>query len=184
MFYSFSTPFEHSPLVYFCVSAVLLSQQSTSWSNGELWGNWHLPFHAHAEFNIAYSRYEKWTRFTNTPAACAQVTISCLTAEAHPIILHHLLFLEGDLYSAAPLDADGSFLQFRRKAGGRTSVWMYENWVTGNIDGGTRRDYRYKDRAVFFYCLPQLNLCRPHFHLCLLGAEERWPWQREDLCIL
>eukprot|EP00066_Takifugu_rubripes_P016427 XP_011605693.1 PREDICTED: semaphorin-7A [Takifugu rubripes] len=40
------------------------------------------------------------------------------------------LTVEGDLYSAAPLDADGSFLQFRRKAGGRTSVWMYENWVT------------------------------------------------------
>lgn len=188
MFYSFSTPFEHSPLMYFCVSAVLLSQQSTSWSNRELWGNWHLPFHAHAEFNIANSRYEKRTRFTNTPVVCAHVTISCLTAEARPIILHHLLFLEGDLYSAAPLDADGSFLQFRRKAGGRTSVWMYENWVTGNIEEIDEtictKTAVLKCTIAFFYCFPKLNLPRPHFYLCLLGAEERWPWQREDLCIL
>ncbi|XP_059191987.1 semaphorin-7A [Centropristis striata] len=36
----------------------------------------------------------------------------------------------GDLYSAAPLDTDGSSLQFRRKAGSRTNVWMYDNWVS------------------------------------------------------
>ncbi|XP_035520997.1 semaphorin-7A [Morone saxatilis] len=40
------------------------------------------------------------------------------------------LTVEGDLYSAAPLDTDGSSLQFRRKAGSRTNVWMYDNWVT------------------------------------------------------
>ncbi|CAN9499339.1 unnamed protein product [Ophioblennius macclurei] len=40
------------------------------------------------------------------------------------------LSVEGDLYAAAPLDADGSSLQFRRKAGGRTNVWMYDSWVS------------------------------------------------------
>ncbi|XP_074534186.1 semaphorin-7A [Halichoeres trimaculatus] len=40
------------------------------------------------------------------------------------------LTVEGDLYSAAPLDTDGSSLQFRRKAGSRTNVWMYDNWVS------------------------------------------------------
>ncbi|XP_060891410.1 semaphorin-7A [Labrus mixtus] len=40
------------------------------------------------------------------------------------------LTVEGDLYSAAPLDMDGSSLQFRRKAGSRTNVWMYDNWVS------------------------------------------------------
>ncbi|XP_073328805.1 semaphorin-7A [Pagrus major] len=40
------------------------------------------------------------------------------------------LTVEGDLYSAAPLDTDGSSLQFRRKAGSRTHVWMYDNWVS------------------------------------------------------
>lgn len=40
------------------------------------------------------------------------------------------LSVEGDLYAAAPLDADGSSLQFRRKAGGRTNVWMHDGWVS------------------------------------------------------
>lgn len=39
--------------------------------------------------------------------------------------------LEGDLYAAAPLDTDGSSLQFRRKAGRRANVWMYDSWVSG-----------------------------------------------------
>lgn len=39
------------------------------------------------------------------------------------------LTVEGDLYSAAPLEPDGSSLQFRRKVGSRTNVWMYDNWV-------------------------------------------------------
>lgn len=42
-----------------------------------------------------------------------------------------LLFLEQDLYAAAPLDADGGSLQFRRKAGDRTNVWMHDSWVSG-----------------------------------------------------
>ncbi|KAM3869937.1 semaphorin-7A [Diretmus argenteus] len=37
--------------------------------------------------------------------------------------------VEGDLYAAAPLNSDGSSLQFRRKAGNRTNVWMYDKWV-------------------------------------------------------
>ncbi|KAM7396768.1 hypothetical protein PAMP_019781 [Pampus punctatissimus] len=40
------------------------------------------------------------------------------------------LTVEDDLYAAAPLDSDGSSLQFRRKAGSRTNVWMYDSWVT------------------------------------------------------
>ncbi|XP_040893453.1 semaphorin-7A isoform X2 [Toxotes jaculatrix] len=40
------------------------------------------------------------------------------------------LTVEEDLYAAAPLGTDRSSLQFRRKAGSRTNVWMYENWVT------------------------------------------------------
>ncbi|KAM9754607.1 semaphorin-7A [Menidia menidia] len=39
------------------------------------------------------------------------------------------LTVDGDLYAAAPLNFDGSSLQFRRKAGGRTNCWMYDNWV-------------------------------------------------------
>lgn len=41
--------------------------------------------------------------------------------------------LDGDLYSAVPLDPDGSSLQFRRKAGGRTNVWMYDGWLSGGL---------------------------------------------------
>lgn len=48
-----------------------------------------------------------------------------------PVNLMYWLFLEGDLYAAAPLDADGSTLQFRRQAGHRTNVWMYDSWVSG-----------------------------------------------------
>uniref|UniRef100_A0A3Q2Y2Z2 Semaphorin 7A (JohnMiltonHagen blood group) n=1 Tax=Hippocampus comes TaxID=109280 RepID=A0A3Q2Y2Z2_HIPCM len=40
------------------------------------------------------------------------------------------LRVEGDLYAAAPLDTDGSSLQFRRKAGRRANVWMYDSWVS------------------------------------------------------
>ncbi|KAK7890987.1 hypothetical protein WMY93_022950 [Mugilogobius chulae] len=39
------------------------------------------------------------------------------------------LTVEGDLYAAAPMNSDGSSLQFRRKAGTRTHVWMYNSWV-------------------------------------------------------
>ncbi|KAL2093240.1 hypothetical protein ACEWY4_010552 [Coilia grayii] len=40
------------------------------------------------------------------------------------------LSLDGDLYSAAPLYEDGSSVQFRRTAGKRTNVWMFDRWVT------------------------------------------------------
>uniref|UniRef100_A0A1A7YT47 Semaphorin 7A n=1 Tax=Iconisemion striatum TaxID=60296 RepID=A0A1A7YT47_9TELE len=40
------------------------------------------------------------------------------------------LTVDGDLYAAAPLDVEGSSLQFRRKAGSRTNVWMYDSWVS------------------------------------------------------
>lgn len=39
------------------------------------------------------------------------------------------LTVEGDLYAAAPLDSDGSSLQFRRKGDKRTNVWMHDSWV-------------------------------------------------------
>nr|XP_019933767.1 PREDICTED: semaphorin-7A [Paralichthys olivaceus] len=40
------------------------------------------------------------------------------------------LTVEGDLYAAAAVDTDRSSLQFRRRAGRRANVWMYENWVS------------------------------------------------------
>ncbi|XP_066524413.1 semaphorin-7A isoform X2 [Hoplias malabaricus] len=40
------------------------------------------------------------------------------------------LTVDGDLYAAAPLYKEGTSLQFRRKAGSQTSVWMYDPWIT------------------------------------------------------
>ncbi|KAG7473385.1 hypothetical protein MATL_G00095160 [Megalops atlanticus] len=40
------------------------------------------------------------------------------------------LTIEGDLYAAVPLNSDGTSLQFRRKAGLRPNVWMYDRWMT------------------------------------------------------
>ncbi|CAL8356226.1 unnamed protein product [Lota lota] len=40
------------------------------------------------------------------------------------------LTVEENLYAAAPLGYDGSSLQFRRKAGNKTHVWMYDKWVS------------------------------------------------------
>ncbi|KAJ0028903.1 hypothetical protein NQD34_003900 [Periophthalmus magnuspinnatus] len=40
------------------------------------------------------------------------------------------LAVEGDLYAAAPFDRNGRSLQFRRTAGRRTRVSMYNNWVS------------------------------------------------------
>lgn len=40
------------------------------------------------------------------------------------------LTVDGDLYSAAPLDSKGGALQFRRKAGRRSNLWMYDRWVS------------------------------------------------------
>ncbi|KAG7523251.1 semaphorin-7A [Solea senegalensis] len=39
------------------------------------------------------------------------------------------LTVEGDLYAAAPMDVDRSSLQFRRKAGSRSNLWMNEKLV-------------------------------------------------------
>lgn len=39
------------------------------------------------------------------------------------------LTVEGDLYAAAPLESDGSSLQFRRIMGKRTKVWMHGDWL-------------------------------------------------------
>ncbi|XP_035250891.1 semaphorin-7A isoform X1 [Anguilla anguilla] len=39
------------------------------------------------------------------------------------------LTVEGDLYTAVPLNSDGSLLQFRRKKGRRPTVWMHPGWV-------------------------------------------------------
>ncbi|KAJ8417605.1 hypothetical protein AAFF_G00224480 [Aldrovandia affinis] len=40
------------------------------------------------------------------------------------------LTVDGDLYAATPLSRDGTSLQFRRKAGRRTNVWMHDKWLT------------------------------------------------------
>ncbi|XP_030621841.1 semaphorin-7A [Chanos chanos] len=40
------------------------------------------------------------------------------------------LTADGDLYAAAPLYKDGTSLQFRRQTGRRSSMWMYDKWVT------------------------------------------------------
>ncbi|XP_072526806.1 semaphorin-7A [Salminus brasiliensis] len=40
------------------------------------------------------------------------------------------LEVDGDIYAAAPLYKDGTSLQFRRKDGKQTSVWMYDPWIT------------------------------------------------------
>ncbi|XP_061077816.1 semaphorin-7A isoform X2 [Conger conger] len=39
------------------------------------------------------------------------------------------IIVEGDLYTAVPLNSDGSSLQFHRKAGRRPNVWMRDRWV-------------------------------------------------------
>ncbi|XP_017563859.1 semaphorin-7A [Pygocentrus nattereri] len=39
------------------------------------------------------------------------------------------LAVDGDLYAAAPLYREGTSLQFRRKVGSQTSVWMYDSWI-------------------------------------------------------
>ncbi|XP_026859109.2 semaphorin-7A isoform X2 [Electrophorus electricus] len=39
------------------------------------------------------------------------------------------LVADGDLYAAAPLYKDGTSLQFRRKAGNKINMWMYDAWI-------------------------------------------------------
>ncbi|KAM4733932.1 semaphorin-7A [Anableps anableps] len=50
-----------------------------------------------------------------------------------PLVYTHnclSLAVDGDLYAAAPLYMDGGSLQFRRKAGERTVLWMYDGWLS------------------------------------------------------
>uniref|UniRef100_A0A3P9NY11 Semaphorin 7A (JohnMiltonHagen blood group) n=1 Tax=Poecilia reticulata TaxID=8081 RepID=A0A3P9NY11_POERE len=58
---------------------------------------------------------------------------SCEGAGISPLVYTHnclSLTVDGDLYAAAPLDIEGNSLQFRRKAGKRTKVWMYDRWLS------------------------------------------------------
>ncbi|XP_008275035.1 semaphorin-7A [Stegastes partitus] len=66
-----------------------------------------------------------------------------------------LLTIDGDIYAAAPLDADGSSLQFRRKAGSRTNVWMYDSWVSEptfiSASWVQRKDDRDNEKIYVFF---------------------------------
>uniref|UniRef100_A0A8C2WBG8 Semaphorin 7A (JohnMiltonHagen blood group) n=1 Tax=Cyclopterus lumpus TaxID=8103 RepID=A0A8C2WBG8_CYCLU len=59
--------------------------------------------------------------------------------------------LEGDLYSAAPLDTDGGSLQFRRKAGNRTNVWMYDKPTFISVSWVKRREDPDNEKIYIFF---------------------------------
>ncbi|XP_029379712.1 semaphorin-7A [Echeneis naucrates] len=65
------------------------------------------------------------------------------------------LLVEDDLYAAAPLNSDRSSLQFRRKAGRRTNVWMYHNWVSEptfiSASWVKRKEDPDNDKIYFFF---------------------------------
>ncbi|KAI3376437.1 hypothetical protein L3Q82_016899, partial [Scortum barcoo] len=74
-----------------------------------------------------------WKLFSSFNNRSHEIVESYEGTGISPFVYSHnslSLTVEGDLYSAAPLDTDGSSLQFRRKAGSRTNVWMYDNWVS------------------------------------------------------
>lgn len=74
-----------------------------------------------------------WKLFSSVNNQSNEIVESYEGTGISPFVYTHnsiSLTVEGDLYSAAPLDTDGSSLQFRRKAGSRTNVWMYDNWVS------------------------------------------------------
>ncbi|XP_042352112.1 semaphorin-7A [Plectropomus leopardus] len=74
-----------------------------------------------------------WKLFSSVNNQSNEIVESYEGTGISPFVYTHnsiSLTVEGDLYSAAPLDVDGSSLQFRRKAGSRTNVWMYDNWVS------------------------------------------------------
>ncbi|XP_070829118.1 semaphorin-7A isoform X2 [Chaetodon trifascialis] len=74
-----------------------------------------------------------WKLFSSVSNRSHEIVESYEGTGISPFTYTHNYFsltVEGDLYSAAPLDADGSSLQFRRKAGSRTNVWMYDSWVS------------------------------------------------------
>ncbi|KAM4553947.1 semaphorin-7A [Fundulus diaphanus] len=62
-----------------------------------------------------------------------EVVLSYEGVGISPLVHTHNCFsltVDGDLYAAAPLETDGSYLQFRRKAGKRTNLWMYDSWLS------------------------------------------------------
>ncbi|XP_054877045.1 semaphorin-7A [Poeciliopsis prolifica] len=68
-----------------------------------------------------------------SPSVKNQTYESYEGAGISPLVYTHnclSLTVDGDLYAAAPLDIEGSSLQFRRKAGNRTNVWMYDSWLS------------------------------------------------------
>ncbi|XP_076589062.1 semaphorin-7A isoform X2 [Chaetodon auriga] len=74
-----------------------------------------------------------WKLFPSAENRSQEIVESYEGTGISPFTYTHNYFsltVDQDLYSAAPLDADGSSLQFRRKAGSRTNVWMYESWVS------------------------------------------------------
>ncbi|XP_075946025.1 semaphorin-7A [Anarhichas minor] len=78
-------------------------------------------------------RPQCWKFFSSVNNQSHEIVESYEGTGISPFVYTHnsiSLTAEGELYSAAPLDTDGSSLQFRRKAGSRTNVWMYDNWVS------------------------------------------------------
>ncbi|XP_068579641.1 semaphorin-7A [Cebidichthys violaceus] len=78
-------------------------------------------------------RPQCWKLFSSVKNHSNEIVESYEGTGISPFVYTHnsvSLTAEGELYSAAPLDTDGSSLQFRRKAGSRTNVWMYDNWVS------------------------------------------------------
>ncbi|XP_029290458.1 semaphorin-7A [Cottoperca gobio] len=74
-----------------------------------------------------------WKLFSSVNNQSHEIVESYEGTGISPFVYTHnsiSLSVEGDLYSAAPLDTDGSSLQFRRKAGSRTNVWMYDKWLS------------------------------------------------------
>ncbi|KAJ8281238.1 hypothetical protein GJAV_G00065180 [Gymnothorax javanicus] len=73
------------------------------------------------------------------------------------------LTVEGDLYAAAPLSADGLLVQFRRKAGNRTRVWMYDKWLTEptfvSASWIRHREDRDQEKIYMFFREKNLDPC-------------------------
>ncbi|MEQ2267131.1 hypothetical protein XENORESO_002128 [Xenotaenia resolanae] len=74
-----------------------------------------------------------WKLFPSVKNQTCEVVSSYEGAGISPLVHTHnclTLAVDGDLYAAAPLGIDGDSLQFRRKAGKRTNVWMYNRWLS------------------------------------------------------
>ncbi|XP_072291864.1 semaphorin-7A [Eucyclogobius newberryi] len=73
-----------------------------------------------------------WTLVSDINLPGNNLTVSADGSGISPVVYSQnslSLTVEGDLYAAAPLVHDGSSLQFRRKAGTRTRVWMDHKWA-------------------------------------------------------